>query len=77
MAQYREQLPKTVKVTCTDKDQVVEADLWSFQENKFIDVSINTVRVRLMWTGKLYVGSMAGYEFTAQAPEIVYFKQGR
>jgi len=77
MAQYREQLPKTIKVTCTDKDQVVEAELWGFQEKKFVDVSINTVRVRLNYTGKLYVGNMAGYEFTSQAPEIVYFKQGR
>jgi hypothetical protein len=77
MSQYREQLPKTVKVKCTDNDKVVDADLWGYQEKKYIDVTINTVRVRLNYTGKLYVGNMAGYEFTAQAPEIVVFKQHR
>jgi len=77
MSQYREELPKTIKVTCTDKDQVVEADLLGFQDKKFIDVTINTVRVRLNWAGRIYVGNMAGYEFTAQAPEVVYFKQHR
>jgi len=77
MAQYRQELPKTILVTCTDKDEVVEADLYSFQENKFIEVIINTVRIRLIHKGKFYVGNMAGFEFTAQAPEIVYFKQHR
>jgi len=77
MSQYREEFPKTIPVTCTDNDQVVDAELLGFQDKKFIDVTINTVRVRLVWTGKVYVGNMAGYEFTAKAPEVVYFKQHR
>lgn len=77
MSQYREELPKTIKVTCTDNDKVVDADLLGFHDKKHIDVTINTVRVRLIWSGKLYIGNMAGYEFAAHAPEIVYFKQHR
>ena len=77
MAQYRKELPKTVTVHCTDKGQSIEADLINFHEDKFIDVVLNTVRIKLVYNGKLYVGNMAGLEFTANAPEVVYFKQGR
>jgi hypothetical protein len=77
MAQYRQELPKTIPVTCTDKDETVDAEIYGYQENKFLDVIINTVRIRLVHQGKFYVGNMAGYEFTAKAPEITLFKQHR
>jgi len=77
MAQYREELPNTIKVHCTDKDQYLEADLLGYQEGKFIDVVLNTVRIKLVFNGRIYVGNMAGLEFTSKAPEVVIFKQGR
>jgi hypothetical protein len=77
MAQYREELPKTISVTCTDNDQVVEADLYSYHEGKHMDVILNTVRIRLVWQGRFYVGNMTGYEFTAPEPRKTVFKQHR
>lgn len=77
MAQYREELPKTVPVTCTDNDKVVDADLYAYQQGKHMDVIINTVRIRMVWSGRFYVGNMSGYEFTAKDPEKVVFKQHR
>ena len=77
MAQYREELPKTVSVTCTDNEKVVEADLFSYQEDKHMDVILNTVRVRLVWKGRNFVGNQFGYEFTAKPPHKVVFKQHR
>jgi len=77
MAQYREVLPETVTVHCTDNGQNVEAFLNGYSEGKFMDVIINTVRVKLVFNGKLYVGNMAGYEFTSAAPEVTHIKQGR
>ena len=77
MAQYREELPKTIKVHCTDKDQTLEADLFGYQREKFIDVVLNTVRVKLVFNGRLYVGSMAGLEFTARDPDVIVIKDGR
>jgi len=42
-----------------------------------MDVIINTVRVRLVKGSRVYVGNMAGYEFTARDPEVLHIKQGR
>ena len=58
-------------------DQVVEADLYAYHEGKHMDVILNTVRIRLVWQGRFYVGNMTGYEFTAPEPRKVVFKQHR
>lgn len=77
MANYKSQLPEKITVTCTDNDQTHEAYLDRYVEGKYMDVIINTVRVRLVKESRVYVGSMAGYEFTAQDPEVLHIKQGR
>lgn len=77
MAQYREVLPEKITVKCTDNGQTVQADLDRYVEDKFVDVIINTVRVKLVYNGKIYAGNMAGLEFTAEAPEVTHIKQGR
>jgi hypothetical protein len=77
LAQYKSQLPEKITVTCTDNDQTHEAYLDRYVEGKHMDVIINTVRVRLIKGTRLYVGNMAGYEFTAQEPQVLHIKQGR
>jgi len=77
LAQYKSQLPEKITVTCTDNDQTHEAFLDRYVEGKYMDVIINTVRVRLVKGSRVYVGNMAGYEFTARDPEVLHIKQGR
>jgi hypothetical protein len=77
LANYKSQLPEKITVTCTDNDQTHEAYLDRYVEGKYMDVIINTVRVRLVKGRRMYVGNMAGYEFTAQDPEVLHIKQGR
>ena len=77
MANYKSQLPEKITVTCTDNDQTHEAYLDRYVEGKYMDVIINTVRVRLVKGSRVYVGNMAGYEFTARDPEVLHIKQGR
>ena len=77
MAQYKTQLPEKITVTCTDNDQTHEAYLDRYLEGKYMDVIINTVRVKLIKEGRVYVGHMAGFEFTATDPEVLSIKQGR
>jgi hypothetical protein len=77
MSQYRTTLPEKITVTCTDNDQTHEAYLQKYVEGQYMDVIINTVRVRLIKGSRIYVGNMAGYEFTAKDPELLHIKQGR
>ena len=59
-----------VKLHCTDKDQIVEADLMNHHKKVFLEVALNTVKLRLNYNGKVYAGSMAGLEFVAQEKDI-------
>jgi hypothetical protein len=77
MSQYKTHIPEKITVTCTDNDKKHEAYLDRYSEGKFMDVIINTVRVKLVKEGRVYVGHMAGLEFTATDPEIQHIKQGR
>ena len=77
MAQYREIIPETITVTCTDNDQVMEAHLDRYEANKYMDIILNTVRLKLVKEGSVYVGRMAGLEFTATDPQITHIKDGR
>jgi hypothetical protein len=51
-------------LTCTDNDKKVQAHVLAFKEKAFIDVAVNTVRIKLMYNRGTYAGSMGGYEFT-------------
>jgi len=73
----KEMIPEKVKVTCTDNGKTVEAFLDRYVENKHMDIILNTVRLRLIKDGSVYVGNMVGMEFTCKGPEMITFKQGR
>jgi hypothetical protein len=77
MAQYKEILPEKISVTCTDNDKVMEAYLDRYVQNEFMDIILNTVRLKLVKEGSVYVGRMAGLEFTAKDPQITHIKDGR
>jgi hypothetical protein len=77
MSQYTTSIPEKITVTCTDNGKTSEAYLDRYVEGKHMDIILNTVRLKLVYTGKIYAGSMAGLEFTATAPQIIHIKQGR
>jgi len=64
----------------TDKGQDVEAEIINFSPRHSITVSINRqIKVTLLYRPQkdIYVGSMAGYEFTTTGPEETITYQGR
>ena len=51
-------------LTCTDNGKKVQAHVLAFKEQAFIDVAVNTVRIKLMYNQGTYAGSLGGYEFS-------------
>ncbi len=65
---------ETCKIHCTDNNKTMEVDILDFKPNQFLSVSVNkSVRVNLKYMDKqdLYVGQMAGLEFTTKGPKVV------
>jgi hypothetical protein len=59
-----------IKVYCTDKDRFVDADILNIREGQFVEIALNTVKVRLNYNKNDYVGSMAGLEFVLKEDQI-------
>lgn len=59
-----------VRIYCTDKDRFVDADILNVREGQFVEVAMNTVKVRLNYVKKEYVGSMAGLEFILKEDQL-------
>jgi hypothetical protein len=60
------------KIHCTDNDRVVDGEILNFKPEAYLDVSLNrSLKVQLRYNKKqeLYVGSMAGLEFTTKGPK--------
>ena len=64
-------------LTNTRSDVSVEAEVDNFREGKSFDAFVATNKIPMRWNGKIYVGNMAGMEFTSQGPNIQYIKEGR
>ena len=57
-------------VTCTDSGVGHMADLHKFHENKFIEIIIQGVVVKMTFNHRgLYIGSKFGMEFTTPGPK--------
>jgi len=62
----------TVKITCTDNGRIVDGDILNFKQQHYIDVSLNkSLKIHLNYNEKqkIYIGSMAGLEFTTTGPK--------
>ena len=64
-------------ITCTDNDNVAEAEVDRFEEKKFLDVFLAQNKIHMEWNGKVFVGNKHGYEFTTPGPEIFKVNLGR
>jgi hypothetical protein len=64
----------------TDKGQDVEAEVLEFKPNHFLSVSIQRqIKVKLQYIAAkdVYVGNMAGFEFTTRGPKERTTYEGR
>ena len=64
-------------ITCTDKDQVVEAEVMEIRPKQHLTVVLATNKIHMKYDGRLYVGNAVGMEFTSQGPQEHVIKQGR
>jgi hypothetical protein len=64
----------------TDRGENIEAEILEFKPGTFLSVSIQRkIKLRMTYNThtKVYVGSMAGYEFTTPGPKEHTTYQGR
>ena len=55
---------------CTDKGVNVEAFMLNHKKGVFLEAAVNTVKLRMTYMNKAYVGSMAGLEFVIREEDI-------
>ena len=63
-------IDQEITLVCTDNGKKVQAHILSFNYRKFIDVAINTVRVKLVFKKNAYAGSLGGYEFVIKEDQL-------
>ena len=73
----KEVFDKVCKVTCTNNDKIVEAELDNFKDKQSMDVYMATNKVHMKYNGKVYVGNAFGMEFTTPGPDSFIVKEGR
>lgn len=59
-----------ISLYCTDKNQYVDGDVLNHRPKVFLEVALNTVKLRMKYINNVYVGSMAGLEFTVKENDV-------
>lgn len=50
----------------------VEAEVFSFKEHSSLTAVLNkSVKLHMVWNGKLYEGKMAGIDFVSVGPKLI------
>ena len=52
-----------VEVTCTDNGKKVTGYILNYRAKDQLEISLNTVKVRMQYKSGIFIGSMAGMEF--------------
>jgi hypothetical protein len=55
-----------VEVTCTDNGRKVIGYVLNYREKDQLEISLNSVKIRMQYKSGIFVGSMAGMEFVVQ-----------
>ena len=63
-------IDKELTLTCIDNGKKVQCHVLAFKEQAFIDVAVNTVRIKLTYNKGTYAGSLAGYEFSIKENQL-------
>ena len=56
----------SVEVTCTDNGKKVTGYILNYRAKDQLEISLNTVKIRMQYKSGIFVGSMAGMEFVVQ-----------
>lgn len=58
--------------------KLVEAEVHEFKEKDRLIVVLNkSVKLNMVWNGKMYEGKMAGMDFTSDGPRVTKNTTGR
>lgn len=69
---------KTCEIKQESNGKVVEAEVVDFKENQKLSVVLaKTVKLSLVWNGRLYEGKMAGLDFVSAGPKVTKATTGR
>lgn len=63
-------IDQELTLTCTDNGKQVQAHVLAFKPQAFLDVAVNTVRIKLMYNQGTYAGSLGGYEFSIRENQL-------
>ena len=55
-----------VQVTCTDNGKKVIGYILNYRAKDQLEISLNTVKIRMQYKSGIFLGSMAGMEFVVQ-----------
>jgi len=55
-----------VEVTCTDNGKRVIGYILNYRAKDQLEISLNTVKIRMQYKSGIFVGSLAGMEFVVQ-----------
>ena len=55
-----------VDVTCTDNGKKVTGYILNYRAKDQLEISLNTVKIRMQYRSGIFVGSMTGMEFVVQ-----------
>jgi hypothetical protein len=64
----------------TDRNEDIEAEVLEFKPSSFLSVSIQRkIKLKMIYNShtRVYIGSMAGYEFTTPGPKEFTTYEGR
>ncbi len=61
-----------------NSSKTVEAEVYEFKERERLIVVLNkSVKLPMIWNGKIYEGKMAGMDFVSEGPKITKNTTGR
>ena len=61
-----------------NNSKVVEAEVHEFKEKERLIVVLNkSVKLNMVWNGRLYEGKMAGMDFVTEGPKVTKNTTGR
>jgi hypothetical protein len=55
-----------VEVTCTDNGKKVIGYILNYRAKDQLEISLNTVKIRMQYKSGIFLGSMAGMEFVVR-----------
>lgn len=74
----REYIDDTCEVICEDNGRKMVAEVLSYTKKKSLTVSIErTLKLTLMWNGRIYEGNQGPLSFVSNGPDIRVVKLRR